>query len=70
LAQSAFLSEMTISPSSQMEELLTWAPVHAGDYLFTGTPSGVGQLHPGDSLKATLESQDGVVLSSIEARCD
>ncbi|MBT6526954.1 MAG: hypothetical protein HOM04_00375 [Euryarchaeota archaeon] len=70
LAQSAFLSEMTISPSSQMEELLTWAPVHAGDYLFTGTPSGVGQLHPGDSLKATLESQEGVVLSSIEARCD
>jgi 2-keto-4-pentenoate hydratase/2-oxohepta-3-ene-1,7-dioic acid hydratase in catechol pathway len=53
-----------------MEELLTWAPVHAGDYLFTGTPSGVGQLHPGDSLKATLESKDGVVLSSIEARCD
>ncbi|RJU81458.1 MAG: hypothetical protein DWC09_04645 [Candidatus Poseidoniales archaeon] len=70
LVQSAFLSEMTISPSSQMEELLTWAPVHAGDYLFTGTPSGVGQLHPGDSLKATLESQDGGVLSSIEAQCN
>jgi 2-keto-4-pentenoate hydratase/2-oxohepta-3-ene-1,7-dioic acid hydratase in catechol pathway len=53
-----------------MEELLTWAPVNAGDYLFTGTPSGVGQLHPGDTLKATLESTDKGVLSSIHARCD
>ena len=70
LVQSALLSEMTIPPSLQMEELLTWAPVNAGDYLFTGTPSGVGQLHPGDTLKATLESKDKGVLSSIHARCD
>ena len=43
LVQSARLSEMTISPAAQRSELLTWAPVSAGDYLFTGTPSGVGQ---------------------------
>ncbi len=70
LVQSAPLSEMTITPSMQVEELLTWAPVSAGDYLFTGTPAGVGQLFKGDSIHATLENQQGSVLSSIQARCD
>ena len=70
LVQSASLSEMTIPPSLQMEELLTWAPVQAGDYLFTGTPAGVGRLYPKDRLKATLESQDGSIFSSIETQCE
>ena len=70
LVQSAHLSEMTLSPSAQIEELLTWAPVCAGDYLFTGTPAGVGQLYPNDRVYATLESQDGTVLSSIETQCE
>lgn len=69
LVQTAPLSEMTITPSMQMEELLTWAPVRAGDYLFTGTPSGVGQLFEGDVVHATLENKQGEVLSSIQARC-
>ena len=69
LVQSASLHEMTITPRAQIEELKTWAPIAAGDYLFTGTPSGVGQLHPNDSVYATLESHEGVILSSIETRC-
>ncbi len=69
LVQSASLSEMTLSPAVQVEELLTWAPVSAGDYLFTGTPAGVGQLHPNDRVYATLESQDGTILSFIETQC-
>ena len=70
LVQSALLSEMTISPAAQRSELLTWAPVCAGDYLFTGTPSGVGQLHPNDRVYATLETHDGKVLSFIDTQCD
>tara|TARA_B110000444_G_scaffold229068_1_gene235315 strand:- start:8050 stop:8724 length:675 start_codon:yes stop_codon:yes gene_type:complete len=70
LVQSARLSEMTISPSSQIKELLSWAPVAAGDYLFTGTPAGVGQLHPRDRVYATLETLDGTVLSYIDTQCD
>jgi 2-keto-4-pentenoate hydratase/2-oxohepta-3-ene-1,7-dioic acid hydratase in catechol pathway len=61
---------MTISPAAQRSELLTWAPVSAGDYLFTGTPSGVGQLHSKDRVYATLESHDGNVLSFIDTQCD
>lgn len=28
-----------------------------GDLIFTGTPEGVGQVHPGDKLEALLEGQ-------------
>lgn len=29
-----------------------------GDYIFTGTPSGVGQVHKGDVLRASLEGEE------------
>ncbi|MEJ7560540.1 MAG: fumarylacetoacetate hydrolase family protein [Pedobacter sp.] len=29
-----------------------------GDLIFTGTPEGVGQVHPGDKLQATLEGKE------------
>ena len=28
-----------------------------GDYIFTGTPSGVGEVHVGDKLELFLENQ-------------
>ncbi|HJL60063.1 MAG TPA: fumarylacetoacetate hydrolase family protein, partial [Candidatus Thalassarchaeaceae archaeon] len=39
--QSEFLSSMSITPAAQYDSLIGWAPVQTGDYLFTGTPSGV-----------------------------
>jgi 2-keto-4-pentenoate hydratase/2-oxohepta-3-ene-1,7-dioic acid hydratase in catechol pathway len=30
--------------------------LEAGDLLFTGTPEGVGPVHHGDTLEASLES--------------
>lgn len=69
LRQSDMLSSMTITPSTQFESLIEWAPVQSGDYLFTGTPSGVSQLHPGDKVKATLQTKDGEVISIIESVC-
>ena len=54
---------MSISPQQQMDSLLEWAPVVAGDYLFTGTPAGVAQLLVGDELIATLETTDGKIIS-------
>ena len=69
LRQSAPLSSMSITPSEQYDDLIRWAPIQAGDYLFTGTPSGVAQLFPGDKLKATLQTTDGEVISTIESVC-
>ena len=70
IRQSANLSEMSITPGQQLDSLTTWAPVVAGDYLFTGTPSGVAELLPGDRVRATLESNNGKVISEIKTVCE
>ena len=70
LRQLANLAEMSITPGQQMTSLTSWAPVLAGDYLFTGTPSGVAELFPGDRVRATLESDDGTVISEINTVCE
>ena len=67
--QVANLSSMSISPQQQMDSLLTWAPIVAGDYLFTGTPSGVAELQVGDEVYAVLIGKDGSVISQISTVC-
>ena len=67
--QVANLSSMSITPQQQIDSLLTWAPVVAGDYLFTGTPSGVAELRVGDEVNAVLINKDGSVISQISAVC-
>ena len=67
--QVANLSSMSITPQQQMDSLLTWAPVVAGDYLFTGTPSGVAELQIGDEVNAVLIGKGGAIISHISAVC-
>tara|TARA_B100001564_G_scaffold318279_1_gene294807 strand:+ start:800 stop:1402 length:603 start_codon:yes stop_codon:yes gene_type:complete len=69
IRQQANLSLMSISPQQQFDSLITWAPVHAGDYLFTGTPSGVAELFTGSHVIATLESTTGEIISKIDTFC-
>ena len=67
--QVANLSSMSITPQQQIDSLLTWAPVVAGDYLFTGTPSGVAELQVGDEVNAVLIGKGGSIISHISAVC-
>ena len=67
--QVANLSSMSITPQQQMASLQNWAPVIAGDYLFTGTPSGVAELQVGDEVNAVLIGKDGSIISQISAVC-
>ena len=69
LRQSSPLHEMSVTPLQQIESLRTWAPVRGGDLLFTGTPQGVGELLPGDTVEAQLTDASGAVLSHLSARC-
>jgi 2-keto-4-pentenoate hydratase/2-oxohepta-3-ene-1,7-dioic acid hydratase in catechol pathway len=69
IKQTSNLSSMSIGPQQQMDSLLEWAPVVAGDYLFTGTPAGVAQLLVGDELIATLATADGKIISQIATIC-
>ena len=63
--QNAWLSEMSVTPGMQIEELLEWAPLEVDDLLFTGTPQGVGRVYPGDRIRAQLLCK-GRVMSEID----
>ena len=54
MVQRGSINEMSWNPSELIEKLANWAPIKAGDILFTGTPSGVGPLKAGDQLTAEL----------------
>jgi 2-keto-4-pentenoate hydratase/2-oxohepta-3-ene-1,7-dioic acid hydratase in catechol pathway len=42
-----------------LAHLDAWFGLQAGDLVFTGTPAGVGPLHPGDRLHLALEGHPG-----------
>lgn len=67
--QKAKLSEMSIPIHHQISKISEWSPIQAGDFLFTGTPAGVGKLNLGDKMHAVLMDGDGITLSEINATC-
>lgn len=54
--QNANISDMTWSVPEIVAELSRFFELKAGDLIFTGTPSGVGQLLPGDRVECRIES--------------
>ncbi len=69
LRQSTPLHEMSITPRQQIDALHRWAPINKGDFLFTGTPTGVGPLLPGDQVLARLLQGSGELISEIDVGC-
>jgi fumarylpyruvate hydrolase len=55
LRQRAKLSEMVFSVAEIISDLSQYFQLKAGDLIFTGTPSGVAALKPGDRFTASLE---------------
>jgi fumarylpyruvate hydrolase len=53
--QSSDISEMIWSVPEIISELSNLFELHAGDLIFTGTPSGVGLVQPGDEIRAAVE---------------
>lgn len=43
-------SDMRWKPLEILNDVQKWFPVIEGDLIFTGTPEGVGPLHPGDRV--------------------
>ncbi|HMB60215.1 MAG TPA: fumarylacetoacetate hydrolase family protein, partial [Xanthomonadales bacterium] len=58
--QDGNLSELTWSVSEVIAELSTYFELQAGDLVFTGTPSGVGELKPRDVLEGGVEGLDTI----------
>ncbi len=53
--QNSDISQMIWSVPEIISELSRLFELHAGDIIFTGTPSGVGPIQPGDKLHAAIE---------------
>ncbi len=55
LRQKGSSRDMIMSASRFVEYVSTIFTLERGDILFTGTPEGVGEVHPGDTLTAELD---------------
>ena len=66
--QKGSLAELSWSAEELIAKLATWANLQPGDILFTGTPSGVGPLNPGDHITASLYIENHCI-SEEKATC-
>lgn len=55
LRQSSNTKNMILSVAELIELASSFYTLHPGDIIMTGTPEGVGQIAPGDSIVATVE---------------
>jgi fumarylpyruvate hydrolase len=53
--QTGSTADMTWPVPELIAELSKYLELRAGDLIFTGTPSGVGSLHPGDRVASRVE---------------
>jgi fumarylpyruvate hydrolase len=65
--QDSDIGEMIWSVPEVIAELSTLFELAPGDLIFTGTPSGVGALKPGDRLEGGIEGLD-TLRNTIVAR--
>ena len=61
-AQYGSVAQMLYKPADILQELATYTTLLPGDIVMTGTPSGVGQVQPGDAFSARIE-RDGQLLA-------
>jgi len=52
IRQATSLSDMVFGVAEQIEYASRFYTLHPGDLIYTGTPAGVGPIHPGDVLRA------------------
>lgn len=55
LRQQGFTGDMIFSVNRIIAHVSQFITLKIGDLIYTGTPVGVGSVHPGDRLVATLE---------------
>ena len=68
LRQSGDLDEMIWTVPEVIANLSTYVRLAPGDLIFTGTPSGVGAIHPGDRVRGSIDGTEPieVVFQSAE----
>lgn len=67
LRQEGDIADMIWGVPEILAELATWFELKAGDLVFTGTPSGVGRLEPGDRVRGGVDGV-GLLEHSVASR--
>lgn len=53
-----------------LDTLADWYGISPGDYIWTGTPEGVGRMYPGDVIECEMTNSDGEIVSKLIANCE
>jgi 2-keto-4-pentenoate hydratase/2-oxohepta-3-ene-1,7-dioic acid hydratase in catechol pathway len=61
--QEGFSADMVFQFDQLISHVSRYVTLKIGDFLFTGTPSGVGEVMAGDSLEAFIEGQSMLKLN-------
>ena len=67
--QDSSTSEMIHSVNLLIETLVNWYGLSPGDYVWTGTPHGVGRMSEGDVVECRMINLEGEEVSKINAVC-
>ncbi len=66
IKQKGNTSDMIFTPERLIEYISRYMTLESGDIIATGTPSGVGIIHPGDTVEITI-SEVGKLTNSVKA---
>ena len=53
-----------------LDTLTDWYGISPGDYIWTGTPEGVGRMSPGDIIQCEMANSEGVIVSRLIGKCE
>jgi 2-keto-4-pentenoate hydratase/2-oxohepta-3-ene-1,7-dioic acid hydratase in catechol pathway len=67
--QLATTNLMVHDVNSLLTHLNEWYDLSPGDYIWTGTPKGVGRMFVGDVVNAWMKDSEGNVVSKLNANC-
>lgn len=66
IRQQGDLADMIWNVGEIIADLSTYVELMPGDLIFTGTPAGVGPVHPGDSIRGMLIGAPAIEISFAE----
>lgn len=69
LRQDSKTDLMVHSVDDLIDTLASWYGASPGDYLWTGTPVGVGKMESGDLIECTMENTAGLMVSKMIGKC-
>ena len=58
--QSSNTANMAFGPAELLSFVSRIMTFYPGDIIMTGTPSGVGEMHPGDTVEVLIEGMDAL----------